>query len=107
MVKICFYHGNKEIHSLGCHFKVHRVDVWCISFLGQHRDVIKLRLLEHCYHSNKDIAMQLRCLKIHEDFIQNIYSVKSEFCRTFCCYENHVSMSTEECIYGGATRLPT
>ena len=40
MVKICFYHGNKEIHLLGCHFKVHRAHVWCVPFLGQHRTYI-------------------------------------------------------------------
>ena len=75
MVKIGFYHDNKEIHLLGCHFNVHRVHVWCISFLSQHRDLIKFRLLEYCYHSNKDIAMWLRCLKVHGDFTQKKYSL--------------------------------
>ena len=99
MVKIGFYQGYKEIHLLGCHFKVYRAHGWCISFSGQHRDLIKLRLLEYCYHSNRDIAMLLRCLKVHGDFSQKTFFIKVEFCKTLCCYQNHVAMSTEEFLF--------
>ena len=70
MVKICFYHGNKEIHLLGCHFQVPRAHVWCISCFGQHRDVIKLRLLEHCYQ-----YQQRHSFVAHFDF-----SLGKKFC---------------------------
>ena len=45
-----FFRGNKEInlYLLDCHFNVYRAYVWCISFFGRKRDVIDLRLLEHC-----------------------------------------------------------
>ena len=55
--KIGFYRGNKQTHLLGCHFKVYKAHVWCISFFDQHGDLIKLKLLEYDYHSNGDTVM--------------------------------------------------